>query len=89
MSEELKKLFQDKNIKSIVKILFKEKESGKIGISISQLSRKTHVERHKLSGILEVLSVLGVIIIFQIGMIKMVSIKPEIAKLLQKILVKK
>ncbi|MEM5792744.1 MAG: hypothetical protein QXY45_00065 [Candidatus Aenigmatarchaeota archaeon] len=77
MSEEMKNLLNDRKIKTILRILFKEKEAGKPGISISQLSKKTGIERHKLSGIIDVLTLLGVIMIFQMGMVKMVTINPQ------------
>lgn len=66
----VKVLTQNKTIKNILKVIFDETKQGKPGVSISQLSEKTGVERHKLAGMLEVLVVLGILVVFQMGMVK-------------------
>ena len=81
-----KVIVKDKKIKSILKTILKELEVGKPGISISQLSRKTGIERHQLSGIIEVLTVMGIIAIFRMGMVKMVTLSPDNLKTLSQIL---
>ena len=85
MAQPLKPLLKNKTIKSILKTLFKGKESGKPGMSISELSNKTGIERHKLSGIIDVLVVLGILAIFQMGMVKMVTIDPKTLKTISEI----
>ena len=67
------KLIKDRNVKSILKAIFKERKEGKPGITISELSKKTGIERHRLTGILEVLVILGIITVFQIGMMKVIT----------------
>jgi hypothetical protein len=66
----VKSLTKNKTIKKIFKVLFKEKQEGKPGLSISELSEKTGIERHRLVGILEVLTILGLLVVFDIGMAK-------------------
>jgi len=67
-------------VKNILKTLFQEREGGKPGLSISELSEKTGIERHKLSGIIEVLGVLGILAIIEMGMVKMVTVNPDTLK---------
>lgn len=69
----IKNLMKNKTINSILKVIFLEKNTGKPGVTISELSEKTGIERHKLTGIIEVLVVLGVVAIFNIGMMKIVA----------------
>jgi predicted transcriptional regulator len=68
-----KKLVKDKKVKNILKTIFNEKESGKPGVTISQLSKETGIERHRLTGMLEILVLLGLITMFQIGVMKIVA----------------
>jgi DNA-binding IclR family transcriptional regulator len=70
---EIKTIFKDRTILKIIKLLFEERKTGRPGISLSQLSKKTGIERHRLAGMLEVLAVLGLIAFFQIGMSKVVT----------------
>ncbi|MCX8179693.1 MAG: hypothetical protein N3E38_03125 [Candidatus Aenigmarchaeota archaeon] len=70
---EIKNIFKDKTIVKIFKLLFQERQTGKPGLSLSELSKKTGIERHKLAGMLEVLAVLGLIMFFEIGMSKIVA----------------
>ncbi len=86
MARPFKTLLKNSKIKTIMKTLFKEREQGKPGLSISALSEKTGIERHKLSGIVEVLSILGIIAIFQMGMVKMVTVNPDTLKTVSEIL---
>ncbi|MBN2203283.1 MAG: hypothetical protein JW700_03820 [Candidatus Aenigmarchaeota archaeon] len=72
----IKELVSDKTIKKIFKTLFKEKQEGNMGISISKLSEKTGIERHRLVGMLEVLVVLGFLVAFNIGMAKAFAPSP-------------
>ncbi len=77
----IKAIFKDKTILKIIKLLFEEKKTGKPGMSLSQLSRKTGIERHRLAGILYVLAVLGLIAFFQIGMSKVVAPTENLLKM--------
>ena len=86
MKTPLKPVVKHKSVKPILKTLFKEKEAGKPGMSISELSDKTGIERHKLSGMLEILTILGILVIFQMGMVKMVSVNPQTVKTISEIL---
>jgi DNA-binding IclR family transcriptional regulator len=70
---EIKTILKDRTILKIIKLLFEERKTGRPGISLSQLSKKTGIERHRLAGMLEVLAVLGLIAFFQIGMSKVVA----------------
>ncbi|MBL7170339.1 MAG: MarR family transcriptional regulator [Candidatus Aenigmarchaeota archaeon] len=63
-------LAKNKMMKKILKNVSKEAKQGKPGLSITQLSEKTGIERHRLSGILEVLTILGLLVVFQMGMVK-------------------
>jgi DNA-binding IclR family transcriptional regulator len=74
-------LAKNKTIKSIFKALFKEEQRGKMGISIAELSEKTGIERHRLVGILDVLVVLGILIVFEIGMAKAFAPSPLLMQL--------
>ena len=76
----IKNLIKDKSIKSIFKALFKESHEGKLGVSITKLSEKTGIERHRLVGILEVLVVLGILVAFDIGMAKAFAPSPMLMK---------
>jgi hypothetical protein len=69
-------LSQNKTIKKIFRALFKEKQQGKLGISIAKLSEKTGIERHRLVGILDVLVILGILVVFDIGMAKAFAPSP-------------
>lgn len=73
MSSVMKNLLKNKTISSILKVIFLEKNTGKPGVTISELSEKTGIERHKLAGIIEVLVVLGIVAIFNMGMMKVVA----------------
>ena len=55
-------------------------------MSISKLSVKTGIERHKLSGIVEVLTILGILVIFQMGMVKMVTVDSDTIRTFSKAL---
>ena len=74
-------LAQNKTIKTIFKALFKEEQRGKLGISIAELSEKTGIERHRLVGILDVLVVLGILMVFDIGMAKAFAPSPILMQL--------
>jgi hypothetical protein len=76
----IKNLVKDKSIKSIFMTLFKESHEGKLGVSITNLSEKTGIERHRLVGILEVLVVLGILVVFDIGMAKAFAPSPMLLK---------
>ncbi|MFH1473884.1 MAG: hypothetical protein ABIE55_03230 [Candidatus Aenigmatarchaeota archaeon] len=76
----IKNLVKDNSIKSIFRTLFKESHEGKLGVSITMLSEKTGIERHKLVGILEVLVVLGILVVFDIGMAKAFAPSPMLLK---------
>lgn len=76
-----KNILKDKNICKVLKLLFQEKELGKPGLSLSQLSKKSGIERHKLAGMLEVLAVLGLIAFFEIGMSKIVAPTENLLKM--------
>ena len=80
MPNIIKNLVKDKSIKSIFKTLFKESHEGKFGLSISKLSEKTGIERHRLVGILEVLVVLGILVVFDIGMARAFAPSPMLVK---------
>ena len=69
-------LAQNKTIKSIFKTLFREEQQGKLGISIAKLSEKTGIERHRLVGILDVLVILGILVVFEVGMAKAFAPSP-------------
>ncbi|MBU5690040.1 MAG: hypothetical protein QXM68_02320 [Candidatus Aenigmatarchaeota archaeon] len=68
-------------IKKIVKILYEEFKSGKVGISLSEISKKTGIERHKLSGMLEILSLIGLVAFLHIGMSKLVTPTENLLKM--------
>jgi len=72
----VERLAQNKTIKTIFKTLFKEEQQGKLGISIAKLSEKTGIERHRLVGILDVLVILGILIVFDVGMAKAFAPSP-------------
>jgi hypothetical protein len=74
-------LAQNKAIKTIFKALFKEKNDGNLGISIAKLSEKTGIERHRLVGILDVLVILGILVVFNIGMAKAFAPSPILLKM--------
>ncbi len=76
----IKSLVENKTIKKIFKTLFKEKQEGKLGISITKLSEKSGIERHRLVGMLEVLVVLGILVAFDIGMAKAFAPSPMLLK---------
>jgi predicted transcriptional regulator len=78
---ETKSIFKNKTIIKIIKLLFEEKQTGKPGLSLSELSKKTGIERHRLAGILEVLAVLGLIAFFEIGMSKVVAPTENLLKM--------
>ena len=80
MVSVIKSLVKDNSINSIFKTIFKEKNEGRLGISITKLSKKTGIEGHKLVGILEVLAVLGLLVIFEIGMAKAIAPSPMLLK---------
>lgn len=66
-------LVKNNAINQVLKTIFKEKNQGKPGVTISELSEKTGIERHRLAGILEVLVVLGLLVVFEMGMMKLVA----------------
>lgn len=74
-------LSKNNAINRILKTIFREKSEGKPGLTISELSEKTGIERHRLAGILEVLVVLGLIAMFEIGMMKVISPTPVLLKM--------
>ena len=74
-------LSKNQTIAQILKTIFREKAEGKPGLTISELSEKTGVERHRLSGILEVLVVMGLLVVFEIGMMKVVAPTPVLTKM--------
>ena len=76
----IKNLIKDNSIKTIFRTMFKEKREGKMGMSITNLSEKTGIERHRLVGILEVLVVLGILVAFDIGMAKAFAPSPMLLK---------
>jgi hypothetical protein len=76
----IKNLVKDNSIKKIFRALFKESHEGKMGVSITRLSEKTGIERHRLVGILEVLVVLGILVAFDIGMAKAFAPSPMLLK---------
>lgn len=69
-------LAKNKTIRTIFKAMFREKKEGNLGISITKLSEKTGIERHRLVGILDVLVVLGILVVFDIGMAKAFAPSP-------------
>lgn len=73
MGSVMKDLIKNKTISNILKVIFVERNRGKPGVTISELSEKTGIERHKLAGIIEVLVVLGIVAIFNMGMMKIVA----------------
>ena len=79
----IKSLVESKTIKKIFKTLFKEKQKGKLGVSITKLSEKSGIERHRLVGILEVLVILGFLVAFDIGMAKAFAPSPLLLKMKQ------
>ena len=76
----IKNLIKDNSIKTIFKAMIKETHEGKMGMSITNLSEKTGIERHRLVGILEVLVVLGILVAFDIGMAKAFAPSPMLLK---------
>jgi hypothetical protein len=76
----IKNLVKDNSIKTIFRAMFKETHEGKMGMSITNLSEKTGIERHRLVGILEVLVVLGILVAFDIGMAKAFAPSPMLLK---------
>ena len=80
----IEQLTKNKTVRKILSLFAKSKESEKPGFSISEISQKTGIERHKLSGILEVLVVLGLLAVFNIGMTKMYMLPEQIKMMLVK-----
>jgi len=78
---ETKNILKNRALMKIIKLLFEEKQTGKPGLSLSQLSKKTGIERHRLAGMLEVLAVLGLIAFFEIGMSKLVAPTENLLKM--------
>ena len=76
----MKNLIKDSSIKTIFRAMFREAYNGRMGMSISSLSEKTGIERHRLVGILEVLVVLGILVAFDIGMAKAFAPSPMLLK---------
>ena len=74
-------LAENKTIRSIFRTMFKEKKEGKLGLSITTLSEKTGIERHRLVGILDVLVILGILVVFEIGMAKAFAPSPLLLKM--------
>ncbi len=74
-------LSKNKTIDRVLKTIFKEKGEGKLGLTISELSEKTGIERHRLAGILEVLVVLGLLVMFEMGMMKVIAPTPVLLKM--------
>ncbi len=74
-------LSKNKTINQVLKTVFKERGEGKPGLTISELSEKTGIERHRLAGILEVLAVLGLLVVFEMGMMKVVAPGPLLLKM--------
>ncbi len=66
-------LIKNNAVNQVLKTIFKEKSQGKPGVTISELSEKTGIERHRLAGILEVLVVLGILVVFEMGMMKLIA----------------
>lgn len=69
----VKSLNKNKTINRILKTIFLERNIGKPGLTISELSAKTGIERHRLAGIIDVLVILGILAIFNIGMMKVIA----------------
>ena len=74
-------LAENKTIRTIFRTMFKEKKEGNLGISITTLSEKTGIERHRLVGILDVLVILGILVVFEIGMAKAFAPSPLLLKM--------
>ena len=74
----LRLLTKSKEIGNILKAIYRETLETKVGITLSKLSRVTRIERHKLVGIIETLVTLGILVITQIGMAKVVTFNPKI-----------
>ncbi|MFH8080726.1 MAG: hypothetical protein QXO84_02490 [Candidatus Aenigmatarchaeota archaeon] len=80
---DIKNVFKDKTMVKIFKLLFQERQAGKPGLSLTELSKKTGIERHKLAGMLEVLAILGLIMFFEMGMSKIVAPTENLLKMKQ------
>ncbi|MEM5878835.1 MAG: hypothetical protein QXF12_08235 [Candidatus Aenigmatarchaeota archaeon] len=68
----IKDIIYKKPVNKILKVLYLEKKAGKPGLSLSEISKRTGIERHKLAGMIEVLALIGLVTFFQMGMSKMV-----------------
>ncbi|MCX8178805.1 MAG: hypothetical protein N3D75_03180 [Candidatus Aenigmarchaeota archaeon] len=77
----IKDIIHKKPVNKILKVLYLEKKSGKPGLSLSEISKKTGIERHKLAGMIEVLALIGLVTFFQMGMSKMVFPTQNLLKL--------
>lgn len=75
--QNLQILIKNKKIKEIIRTIFYKKQNEEFGASISEISRNTGIERHSLSGILEVLKSLGLLNVIEIGMNKIFVINPR------------
>lgn len=82
----LKLLSESKEIGNIFRAIYKETLETKVGITLSKLSRVTRIERHKLVGIVETLVALGILVVTQIGMAKVVTFNPKIFEYVRKTL---
>ncbi|MEM0473578.1 MAG: hypothetical protein QXF88_02560 [Candidatus Aenigmatarchaeota archaeon] len=77
----IKDIIYKKPVNKILKVLYLEKKSGKPGLSLSEISKRTGIERHKLAGMIEVLALIGLVTFFQMGMSKMVFPTQNLLKL--------
>jgi len=75
--QNLRVLTRNDRIKKIIRTIFYKKQKEEFGASISEISRNTGIERHSLSGILEVLKSLKLLNEIQIGMNKIFIINPK------------
>ncbi len=82
----LKTLIKSKEIAKILKAIYKETLQTKVGVSINKLSELTRIERHKLAGMIETLSALGILMMVEIGVAKVVTFQPNAFQIAGKLL---
>lgn len=83
----LSALAKSKEVAKVLKTMYRESRKSKFGVTLSKLANLTKIERHRLVGMVEVLSVLGILVVAQLGMSKVITLNPKTIKLIRKTLV--
>ena len=82
----LRLLSRSREIRKVLTAIYRETLETRVGVSLSKLSRMTRIERHRLVGMIEILVALGILVITQIGMAKVVTFRPNITNTVRELL---